>query len=206
MNGSAGRLQPMPIERVAQQLERVGYIVLEDTQLGTLAERLLGRCQNDEAAGFHPAGIGRGAANRRIESIRGDLIRWFDPADHTDRAYLAWMEALRRGLNATLFLGLFDYECHYAIYGAGAGYAKHSDVLNGTRNRVLSTVLYLNEGWQDGDGGQLRLFDPAGEAVIATIQPVFGTLLIFLSEVFPHQVLTATRQRRSIAGWFRGRE
>ncbi|WP_265942439.1 2OG-Fe(II) oxygenase [Dechloromonas sp. A34] len=164
------------------------------------------RCQNDEVSRFQPAGIGRGAANQRRESIRGDLISWFDLADHTDRAYLAWMEELRLGLNAALFLGLFDYECHYAIYGSGAGYAKHSDVLNGARQRVLSTVLYLNEGWQEGDGGQLRLFDPTGDGVIATIQPEFGTMVIFLSEVFPHQVLTANRQRRSIAGWFRGRE
>jgi SM-20-related protein len=101
---------------------------------------------------------------------------------------------------------LFDFECHYAIYGAGAGYARHTDVLNGARPRLLSTVLYLNEGWQDGDGGQLRLFEPAGDGVIATIQPAFGTLVIFLSDVFPHQVLTASRPRRSIAGWFRGRE
>lgn len=196
----------MFIERIAQQLEKVGYIVVQDSQLRALARRLLVRCQNDEASPFHPAGIGRGAANRRIESLRGDCIRWFDATNHTDRAYLAWMEELRLGLNAALFLGLFDYECHYAIYGAGAGYNKHSDVITGTRQRVLSTVLYLNEGWQDGDGGQLRLFDSVGDGIIATIQPVFGTLVIFLSEVFPHQVLTANRQRRSIAGWFRGRE
>lgn len=196
----------MFIERIAQQLEKVGYIVVQDSQLRALARRLLVRCQSDEVSPFQPAGIGRGAANQRIESLRGDRIRWFDANDHTDRAYLAWMEELRLGLNAALFLGLFDYECHYAIYGAGAGYAKHSDVLNGTRQRVLSTVLYLNEGWQDGDGGQLRLFDSVGDGIIATILPVFGTLVIFLSEVFPHQVLTANRQRRSIAGWFRGRE
>lgn len=197
--------QPPSIERIAQQLETVGYIVLEDPQLSTLARRLLGRCQNDEGSRFHPAGIGRGAANRRIDRVRGDQISWFDATDRTDRAYLAWMEELRRGLNAALFLGLFDYECHYAIYGAGAGYAKHTDILHGARNRILSTVFYLNEGWQDGDGGQLRLFDSAGEGVLATIPPEFGTMVLFLSEVFPHQVLTATRQRRSIAGWFRGR-
>lgn len=197
---------PLAIETIAQQLANVGYIVVHDPQLRILARRLLGRCQNDPGACFHPAGIGRGAANQRSDSIRGDLIRWFEQADPADRAYLAWMEALRRGLNAALFLGLFDFECHYAIYGAGAGYARHTDVLNGARPRLLSTVLYLNEGWQDGDGGQLRLFEPAGDGVIATIQPAFGTLVIFLSDVFPHQVLAASRPRRSIAGWFRGRE
>jgi len=38
------------------------------------------------------------------------------------------IETLRMGLNRALYLGLFDYESHYAIYGAGAGYTKHSDV------------------------------------------------------------------------------
>lgn len=191
---------------MADQLQKVGYVVLAAPLLTALTQRLLARCQDSEPSRFHAAGIGRGRAARQIERIRGDRIRWFDATDHTDMAYLAWMEELRLGLNAALFLGLFDYECHYAIYGAGAGYAKHSDVLNGARKRILSTVLYLNAGWQAGDGGQLRLFDPAGVGIVATIQPVFGTMVIFLSEVFPHQVLTAIHPRRSIAGWFRGRE
>ena len=116
------------------------------------------------------------------------------------------MEALRIGLNEALFLGLFDYECHYAIYDAGSGYAKHSDVLQGKKNRILSTVLYLNEDWQASDGGELVMFDPAGNAVIATVIPTFGTMIIFLSESFPHEVLLAHSKRRSIAGWFRVRE
>lgn len=126
------RAPPLPIQRIAQQLEKAGYIVLDAPLLRGLSQRLQARCQDVDSSSFHPAGIGRGPANRQIASLRGDRIRWFDTADHTDRAYLGWMEELRRGLNAALFLGLLDYECHYAIYGAGAGYAKHSDVLHGT--------------------------------------------------------------------------
>ena len=33
--------------------------------------------------------------------------------------------------------------------------------------------------------------------------PSFGSVAIFLSEEFPHEVLPATRDRYSIAGWFR---
>ncbi len=87
-----------------------------------------------------------------------------------------------------------------------AGYARHSDVLIGRRNRVLSTVLYLNENWQFSDGGELVLFAPEGDAIIATVNPTFGKMIIFLSELFPHAVLAARKQRRSIAGWFRVRE
>lgn len=197
----------MNIEEIAGQLARVGYIVLPAPLLAKLSALLLGRCQDDdEHSRFHAAKIGRGQAKQQLLSVRGDVISWLDDADSTDHAYLAWMEELRLGLNAALFLGLFDYECHYAIYGAGAGYAKHSDVLSGKKNRILSTVFYLNEDWQASDGGALKLFEAAGDKLIATVNPMFGTMIIFLSESFPHEVMMAHSTRRSIAGWFRVRE
>jgi SM-20-related protein len=193
------------IEKIAEQLATVGYIVLDKPLLEALSGLLFARCQDNDPLRFQAARIGRGQEKKQIESIRGDVISWLDDADSTDHAYLVWMEQLRQGLNAALFLGLFDFECHYAIYGAGAGYARHSDVLSGAKNRVLSTVLYLNEDWQLADGGQLVLFEPVGTKVIATVDPLFGTMIIFLSDAFPHQVLMAHKKRRSIAGWFRGR-
>jgi len=194
------------IAAIARQLTQVGYIVLDKPLLATLSSGLLARCQDDGCVRFLPAQIGRGQAKQQIDSIRGDVISWLDDANVTDRAYLLWMEQLRLGLNAALYLGLFDYECHYAIYGDGAGYAKHSDVLNGKRNRILSTVYYLNENWQVADGGELRLFEADGVSAIATVNPVFGSMIIFLSEYFPHEVLAACKKRRSIAGWFRVRD
>lgn len=196
----------MNIEQIAEQLEHTGYIVLDKPLLEKLSTQLFARCQDDDPLRFQAARIGRGSARQQIDAIRGDVISWLDGSDSIDQAYLAWMEELRIGLNAALYLGLFDYEGHYAIYGAGAGYAKHSDVLAGKKNRVLSTVFYLNEDWQARDGGQLVLFDTAGDAAIATVNPTFGTMIIFLSESFPHEVLMAHAKRRSIAGWFRVRE
>jgi SM-20-related protein len=35
------------------------------------------------------------------------------------------------------------------------------------------------------------------------VAPTFGTMIIFLSESFPHEVLRSNATRRSIAGWFR---
>lgn len=193
----------MDIAEIAGQLEHTGYIVLDKPLLDKLSARLFTRCHDDDPARFKAAQVGRGAAKQHIHSIRGDVIDWLDTTDSADQAYLAWMEELRVGLNAALYLGLFDYECHYAIYGAGDGYAKHSDVLNGKRNRILTTVLYLNEDWQRSDGGELILFEPTGDAVIATVNPTFGKMIIFLSDAFPHEVLVSHSTRRSIAGWFR---
>lgn len=192
----------MNIAEIAGQLEQTGYIILDNPLLKKLTSALVTRCQDDDPLRFHSAHIGRGTG-KQIHSIRGDTICWLNDADSIDHAYLACMEALRTGLNESLYLGLFDYECHYAIYGAGAGYAKHSDVLNGKKNRILTTVLYLNKDWQSEDGGELNLFEPEGIDIIATVVPKFGTMVIFLSESFPHEVLVSRSTRRSLTGWFR---
>lgn len=116
------------------------------------------------------------------------------------------LEALdRRGLNERLFLGLDFYEAHYAHYAPGAAYARHRDAFVGQRNRIVSTVLYLNRDWQEADGGQLLVYDEAAATVLERVQPRGGTLMVFLSERLPHEVLPARRSRYSIAGWFRQR-
>ena len=193
----------MNIKNIAGQLEQTGYIVLDRPLQDGLLTRLSARCRDDGHARFQASHIGRGGGKQQIDSVRGDVISWLDETDITDLAFLSWMEKLRAGLNETLYLGLFDYECHYAIYPAGTGYAKHLDVLNGKKNRILSSVLYLNEDWQADDGGELDMYDGTGATIIATVTPNAGTMILFLSETFPHEVRIARSTRRSIAGWFR---
>jgi SM-20-related protein len=113
------------------------------------------------------------------------------------------MEALRKGLNERLFLGLFDYECHYARYAPGASYQTHRDAFAGGGNRVLSTVLYLNEGWLPEQGGELVLYHDDAGRVAERILPRHNRLVVFLSERFPHEVKAGTRTRYSLTGWFR---
>lgn len=193
----------MDIAKIAAELEHTGYIVLKNPLPDKLTRQLFTRCQDDDTDRFRAAQIGRGINKKQVNAIRGDVIDWLDASNEIDQAYLACMETLRHGLNETLYLGLFDYECHYAIYGAGTGYAKHLDVLTGKKNRILTTVLYLNKDWQPDDGGELVIYDPAGVSVLDTVMPEFGTMVIFLSESFPHEVQLSRNTRRSIAGWFR---
>lgn len=192
----------MDIAKIAYQLEHSGYIVLAKPLVAELLADLFTRCHDDDPTRFHAAQVGRGAG-KQLSAMRGDVIDWLDETNVTDQAYLACMEKLRLGLNESLFLGLFDYESHYAIYGKGDGYAKHSDVLQGQKNRILTTVLYLNEDWHTRDGGELVVFESTGKSVVTTVSPTLGTMIIFLSESFPHEVLLSHATRRSIAGWFR---
>ncbi|HQN41814.1 MAG TPA: 2OG-Fe(II) oxygenase, partial [Pseudomonadales bacterium] len=57
--------------------------------------------------------------------------------------------------------------------------------------------------WHPDDGGDLVLFDPATGAALRHVQPLAGTLVIFMSALIPHEVEASRRARLSIAGWFR---
>jgi SM-20-related protein len=164
----------------------------------------------DEAKTLHAedklslAGIGRAEDLARDKSIRRDKTHWLSHNSAVQSAYLDLMEELRLILNQSLILGLFEYEAHYAAYEEGAYYKRHLDAFKGAKNRILSTVLYLNEEWRPEDGGQLAIYkDDAAIDPVELIQPEGGTLVVFLSEDIPHEVLPALKDRYSIAGWFR---
>ncbi|MDY0248560.1 MAG: 2OG-Fe(II) oxygenase [Pseudomonas sp.] len=166
-----------------------------------LAKECHSRAQQGQ---LEPAAIGRGAAKIVHENIRGDHIQWLDAGHHVavDR-YLALMEQLRMAINQTLFLGLEDFESHFALYPPGAFYKKHLDRFRDDDRRVVSCVGYLNEHWLPEQGGELRMY--LDNERIHDITPQAGTLMVFMSAQWPHEVLPATRDRLSITGWFRRR-
>lgn len=190
-------------DAVAADLATDGYAIVTAALPASLLDALLAHLHALDPAAFQPAGIGRSARHQLDPSIRGDIIHWLEPDNDATRAYLAWIDALRLELNRRLFLGLFDYECHYACYPPGAHYRRHVDAFKDESSRVVTTVLYLNPQWQPQDGGELLLYRPDGAVPIARIPPVYGTLVLFLSADFPHEVATARRTRHSVSGWFR---
>jgi SM-20-related protein len=193
----------MDTARIAAEISASGFVAINGAFSPGLLCALRRSCTDSE--GFTPAAVGRGAGRANRSAVRGDVIKWLDDANALDEEYLSMMESLRVALNERLYLGLFDYECHYATYRTGMTYAKHSDVLQGTHGRLLSTVTYLNESWTPANGGELVLYRGTAPERLASILPQPGLLVLFLSEEFPHEVLTATKPRHSIAGWFRGR-
>jgi SM-20-related protein len=154
---------------------------------------------------FHPGGTGAGATPAIRPAMRGDHLQWWEPAlaSPAQRACLERFEALRLTLNQELQLGLFDFECHFAVYPAGTRYGRHLDRFKSDARRTLSCVLYLNVDWREQEGGQLRLYLNEGHNL--DITPRAGTLVAFLSDRIEHEVLPATRERLSVAGWFRRR-
>lgn len=203
-------VDPATLEAIAGGLRRRGWFVVHDAVPAAVVEGLRAAFERDPAA-FERAGVGRDDDFRHVPDVRRDRIRWLDPEDAAGSWYFAWIESLRLGLNRSLFLGLFDYECHLAWYEPGAFYAAHLDAFRGEDNRKVSTVLYLNDAWSPSDGGELVLFrpgdpdDPAEQplTVAAVVEPTSATLVCFLSEEIPHEVLPARADRLSVAGWFR---
>tara|TARA_R110001592_G_scaffold307182_4_gene580369 strand:- start:341 stop:997 length:657 start_codon:yes stop_codon:yes gene_type:complete len=189
-------------DRIADALTENGYVVLPAALPAVMSDTLFTRIASFEDEVFRPAGVGRAGEFQLNPFVRNDEIRWLAPTDEVEASYLAWMEKLRSGLNRRLFMGLFDYEAHFARYAPGAFYKKHVDAFKGRTNRVLSTVCYLNPNWSLADGGHLLMYEEGIEP-IAKISPLMGTLVVFLSDRFPHEVTTASRLRYSIAGWFR---
>lgn len=163
------------------------------------------------ASQMQAAGTGR--AHKTInKNLRGDSIYWLNEAEATSaqQVYFAHMETLRQQLNQDLYLGLFALESHLALYPTGTAYKKHIDRFKGSDTtqpqRQISCILYLNQDWQDSNGGHLRLYlnkkTETAEPPHLDISPVAGRLVMFLSDTFYHEVLPATQDRMSLTAWF----
>ncbi|HAB35466.1 MAG TPA: 2OG-Fe(II) oxygenase, partial [Cryomorphaceae bacterium] len=102
-----------------------------------------------------------GALDERQEalSVRSDLTYWLDrERDKGLSPLFAWIEESLQRWNRLLYLSLSGYEFHLAYYPTGGHYRKHLDQFRGRNNRLISCVLYLNENWKVGDGGELQLY------------------------------------------------
>ncbi|MDL0429690.1 2OG-Fe(II) oxygenase [Marinobacter sp. TBZ242] len=158
----------------------------------------------DRTEALRRAGVGRGAGLQRDRSVRRDKIAWLQGITPVQAELFGFFESVRLGLNQRLFLGLKRFEAHYATYHEGDFYRRHVDSFQGRASRVVSLVLYLNEGWEEADGGALQVYNRENEdEVCGSVLPEEGRMALFMSEEIPHEVLPANRTRYSIACWFR---
>jgi len=153
---------------------------------------------------FHAAKVGRSAEQKTETAIRSDWTSWIDLKTSAQQQLALDFANLQNELNRALYLGIQEFECHWARYNEGQFYDRHIDQspsksqLHG--ERVLSFVLYLNPNWQPGDGGELCLFHKDPEI---RIEPRWGRIALFRSDTVPHAVMKSQKERWSLTGWFR---
>ena len=149
---------------------------------------------------FEPAGIGAQERHQIVTSIRGDSTYWLDSKhDHELESFWGLVRETVQMLNRYCYLSLSGFEFHLAHYPAGSYYKRHLDQFQGRNNRLISMIIYLNEGWQKGDGGELELI--ASRQSPQLVEPIAKRCVLFKSADVPHAVLKANKSRYSLTGW-----
>lgn len=185
-------------DQIIQQLHSQGFCHIK----GVLDLDKLKELQSFFVLDFKPAKIGKTDGPQRVPEVRGDSIHWLDPLNPPQElnGIISFLNELKSKLNQEFFLGLKDFECHLAKYPAGTFYKKHSDRFEKDSSRSVSFIFYLHEEWAEKDGGELVLYNKQND-ILQTIYPEPGSMIVFMSEEFPHEVKICHKERRSLTGW-----
>ncbi len=151
---------------------------------------------------LRPAKIGKGQAEQRASEIRNDSIFWLTEQQGiaSDR-YLKKANDLIDILNRELYLGLKQFEGHFARYDQNGFYKKHLDQFVGNSERLVSLITYLNT---PASGGKLRIYKKENpEEIELDLAPIAGRMVCFLSNQIYHEVMPTNSERYSVTGWLR---
>lgn len=151
---------------------------------------------------LRPAGIGNNDKLMHNKKLRSDVIYWLDRSHENpiENQFLDFIDAFVNYLNRTCYTGITGYEFHYALYEKGSFYTRHLDQFKDNKSRQFSMIMYLNEDWQEGDGGELCIYQGNDSQ---TISPLFGKCVFFKSSELEHEVLLSNVPRLSVTGWLR---
>lgn len=183
------------------QLSEENFVVIDDFVPEVLYNRLqvffTDKYQGDE---FDRAGIGSIFNNQLITAIRGDYTYWIDKERDTEIApFFFLIEEMIGRLNRYCYLSLSGYEFHFSHYPKGTFYKRHLDQFKGRNNRMISVIIYFNDNWQQGNGGELKLFrQDESELLIA---PRAKRCVLLRSDRVEHEVMETHVSRFSLTGW-----
>ena len=204
-------------------LRKHGFVVVDGFAPASTVSAL-----NKDIASLHTdgrfavAGVGEASTNRVDNTVRiceqcfvypRGKQRGFGDAGSREQLY-GIVEGLREELHADGGIPLDGLltEGLLAYYPNGGYYKRHVDAAPGTASelRAWSYLLYLNDGWQEADGGKLRIFTdgggeeapPGAPASFVDVSPRAGTLVLFDSSRVPHEVLETSSPRRALVGWY----
>lgn len=186
-----------PVELGFAEFEQHGLVVLPHFLPVELIQSLKKEVQHQ--AKLQPAAIGRANTLQLAQDIRRDKTCWLTGESIAQQLYMQQLNAILTQLNRCFFLGLTGYECHFSHYQPGDFYRTHLDAFSDQASRRVTSVCYLNDVEQ---GGELVVYNEQHEPVLI-LPPRAGTLILFESSRFPHEVKPTAQHRYSIAGWFR---
>ena len=148
------------------------------------------------------AGIGNAEHKDANQTMRSDKIYWLDKSHDNifEQEFLHLVENFIEYLNRTCYTGINGYEFHYAVYESGTYYKRHRDQFKNENHRKYSLINYLNDNWQQEDGGLLRVFQKNG---FQNILPQSQKAVFFKSDEMEHEVTLSNRSRMSITGWLK---
>ncbi|MBC7494607.1 MAG: 2OG-Fe(II) oxygenase [Flavobacterium sp.] len=148
------------------------------------------------------AGTGNEKLVLHDKLVRSDAIYWLDRKhnDPYENEFFDLMDEFVSHLNSTCYTGITGYEFHYALYEKGSFYKKHLDQFKNTDSRQYSLIMYLNDDWQEADGGQLCIHH---HDRLQNISPNNGKSVFFKSSELEHEVLLTNKVRLSITGWLK---
>jgi SM-20-related protein len=182
------------------QLDTQGWVLLSAPQISQSLYEYV-NAQNAKMK-LTPAHIHAENKNSLLHPVRNDFIQWIDSATQqpVEIHWLSYLEQVRLSLKNYFILSLTHVESHFAYYPVHHFYQRHSDQKKIDNCRFFSMVCYLNKDWEDQHGGQLVGYDH--EKIIFKINPSFGSIILFKSEI-EHEVLISHRDRTSVVAWFR---
>jgi SM-20-related protein len=202
-NDSHNQDDEILFSRISSDLIEKGYSANINALPLKLANQLYLHVSTMADESYEDAAIGRDQQHLHNVLVRSQKQSWIScGGSNASTSWLKWAGELQSYLNEHLFLGLLSFESHYAHYSIGDFYKRHYDAFKGQSGRRLSIVVYLNRDWLSSDGGELVLYQEEGDIIGLKVIPSFATVVVFLSEQHPHEVLPAHRDRYSIAGWY----
>lgn len=183
------------VDQIIEDLDQHGFTIIDNAYPLNYVHALVKECTANLKL-FRDAAIQSGV----VSQIRSDHILWINDELKIAQQHIETLTALSQDLNRNFYLGIKEVEAHFACYNAGEYYALHRDNPQKKNDRVISTVYYLHEDWQEDWGGELHLQDKNEQWHI--IQPKPNRIALFQSDLL-HEVIQAKHQRLSITAWLR---
>ncbi|KAJ0406315.1 hypothetical protein ATCC90586_007353 [Pythium insidiosum] len=212
------RLQQKITAQVCAELRENGYVVVDDCFGHGWANALL-----DEMKWLHANelfapnktqfALTQHGTTRAVQFVKPNIYE-VDLHDASLRRRVPELDALfhSTALLEALAVHFPDYELQMGTSGrtlklqrnAGSGgcFPCHYDNPGAPNKRKLTCLLYLNDAWKEGDGGEVQLL-PFLRAPV-TVAPKMDRLVIFMSDWMLHRVLPSNAERYCLTIWIDG--